>query len=126
MHEFRITKSVTLEVYETVENAYLDTALDFAEMWTDKVVLVSGLEDYDNNSILKNGQTIAISEVQAVLRSILRGEFWCRLETSDGFIHVGWDFYMYIGTPKTEKEVIKRANSRVLFVEDFISPYHNK
>jgi hypothetical protein len=61
---------------------------------------VAGLEnprtqplDFNNDSVLP------LDRIGEIIRRILREEFWCRLEGSKGFVHFGWDYYMYIGVP---------------------------
>jgi len=109
--------SVTLEEYQKVEQAYIDSATEFAQTWSDSSVTITGLEDHDRNTHLKEGQTLEIKELAPVLRSILRNEFWCRLEAKDGFIHFSWDYYMYVGVSDADENLIKKANQRELFVE---------
>jgi len=116
--------SVSLEEYEKVEGAYLASAIDFARMWSTEGFTISGLEDHHENTQLVEGQQMTADDVPSVLRSILRNEFWCRLENTDGFIHVGWDYYMYVGVPKVDRSIVTAAQARGLFVEEFISPYH--
>ena len=116
--------SVSLEEYERVEEAYLQSAIDFAGMWSTKIVTISGFEDHHENTQLVEGQQITTDDIPSVLRSILRNEFWCRLENTDGFIHIGWDYYMYIGVPHVDRSIITATHARGLFVEDCISPYH--
>jgi hypothetical protein len=61
--------------------------------------------------------------VPAVLRSLLREEYWCRLESETAFVHVGWDYYMYISVLKSCPLAESIAQNRGLFVEQFRSPY---
>jgi len=47
----------------------------------------------------------------------------CRLEGADAFVHVGWDYYMYVGVPRPCPAACRQANDLGLYVEDFASPY---
>jgi len=119
-----VGKKVSIEAYEIVETAYINSAIEFLSDSGIETLQVVGLEDYQQNGLYKEGETIQVGSLEPVLRSLLRNEFWCRLESKLGFIHIGWDFYMYIGICKISKAVIHNAEKRGLFVEPFISPYH--
>jgi hypothetical protein len=47
---------------------------------------------------IQEGDLIVESEIENILKLILREKLWCKL-VSEGklFIHFGYDFYMYIG-----------------------------
>ena len=119
-----VGESVSLEEYKKVEEAYLQSAIDFARIWSSGGFTISGLEDHNENTQLVEGQQMTANDLPCVLRSILRNEFWCRLESLDGFIHVGHDYYMYMGVPKIDRGIIATVYERGLFVEDVTSPYH--
>ena len=46
---------------------------------------------------------------QLKARQMLRGESWCRMEAVGGFIHVGYDYYMYLGVERLCSEAVKLA-----------------
>lgn len=148
MHEFRVTKynpenrnaageylldewtefsdvgkRISLEEYERVENAYLQSAADFTGTWRSSFARVTDIQAPKGNGTFAEAEHIAKDDIPALLRSLLRSEFWCKIEADDGFIHVGWDFYMYLGCPEIDEDVIKRTEARGLFVEQFASPY---
>ena len=54
---------------------------------------------------------------------MLREELWCRLESVDGFVHIGWDYYMYIGVPHPCPEAELLAEGLGLYPERIVSPY---
>jgi hypothetical protein len=54
---------------------------------------------------------------------MLRGDFWCRLESAGAFVHVGYDYYVYVGVPVESPEAAALARQLGLFVEPFRSPY---
>jgi hypothetical protein len=45
------------------------------------------------------------------------------LEGGEGFIHFGWDYYMYIGVPHPCPTARVRAADLGLYIEEFASPY---
>jgi len=56
---------------------------------------------------------------------MLREEGWCRLVDGERFfVHVGWDYYVYIGSDRTCDRSVAAAEGLRLFVDrDFVSPY---
>jgi hypothetical protein len=72
--------------------------------------------DFQNDSILP------LDGISGIVRRILREEFWCRLKGSEGFIHFGWDYYMYVGVPHPCPTAEARATELGLYVEEFASP----
>ncbi len=71
---------------------------------------------------LQNDTVLPLDRIGGIIRRILREEFWCRLERSEGFIHFGWDYYMYVGVPHPCPTAEARAAELGLYVEDFASP----
>lgn len=57
---------------------------------------------------------------------MLRERGFCRLEAPAGvYIHVGYDYYLYLGGAVPSDRTIDLATQVGLFVdEDFTSPYH--
>jgi hypothetical protein len=53
----------------------------------------------------------------------LRERFWCRLESRKAFIHVGFDYHMYVGVYHVCPAAEELARRLGLFVESFPSPY---
>jgi len=72
----------------------------------------------------ESAREMIADKLEKELRSLLRGDFWCKYESELGYVHVGYDYYMYIGVSSVESETIERAENRGLFVEEFTSPYH--
>ena len=63
--------------------------------------------------------------LQAVLKMIFRGYGGASLEWKNKFyIHIGWDFYMYIGVKQQDQKIINAIRSSGIFVDiDKPSPY---
>ena len=114
---------LTSDEYERVEQAYIQTALSFLRESGLFSLRVAGLENSQRNPIdFNNGSVLPLDRVGEIIRRILREEFWCRLEGSEGFIHFGWDYYMYIGVPHPCPRAQARAAELGLYVEEFASP----
>lgn len=110
--------------YLEVEQAYLDAASAFLQEANIQVLRVKGLENHALSAAAPmEGSEVPTVAVSPVLRGLLREEFWCKLEAPTAFIHVGWDFYMYIGVPRRCEDAEKFACSAGLFPEVFSSPY---
>jgi hypothetical protein len=116
--------TLTEERYVAVENAYLESAVAFLKEAGVRELAVVGLENAGAHvGSLPEGTVIPVERLPAVLRSLLREEYWCKLESKSAFVHVGWDYNMYIGVPKSCPLAESTAQSRGLFVEQFRSPY---
>jgi len=61
-----------------------------------------------------------------VVRGLLReGGFWCRLEADGGFVHIGWDYYMYVGAIADVTGIVPAVEALGLYIESgWTSPYH--
>lgn len=115
---------LTSAEYERVENAYVETALSFLGESGVLSLRVAGLENHRKQPLdFQNDSVLPLNRIGEIVRRILREEIWCRLEGSNGFIHIGWDYYMYIGVPHPCPTSRARAAELGLFVEEFASPY---
>ena len=118
---------LTRAEYERVENAYVTAALSFLGEACVPALAIVGLEIESSTKLaFENGHTLSLEETAAVIRRLLRGEFWCRLEASDAFVHIGYDYYMYIGVPSLCDAAAERTKQLGLFVERFRSPYNER
>ena len=116
---------VTREEYERTECAYLAAAKAFLREAAVQVMSIRGLEDPDNRyPQFCEGSAVPVEEIGSLLTLMLREELWCRLEAPQAFVHVGYDYYMYVGVPNPCPVAQRRAASLALFVEPFRSPYH--
>ena len=110
--------------YLRVEQAYLKVAAAFLREAGIAELTVVSLENHGQCSTApRDGSRIKADEIPGVLRSLLREEFWCKLESATAFIHIGYDYYMYVGTPVESSEGSAVARSNGLYVEQFNSPY---
>ena len=115
---------LTRAEYQRVEDAYVAAAMAFLQEAAVPRLTVRGLENIRGRSVpFGEGDALTTEQAGDVLRRVLRDEFWCRLEAADAFIHVGWDYYMYLGVPRACPAARRRAEELGLYVEDFPSPY---
>jgi hypothetical protein len=110
--------------YQRVEDAYATSAVAFLREAGVSALVVAGLENHAAVPLpFANGSSLGLSEVGEAVRRVLREEFWCRLEGAGAFVHVGWDYYMYVGVPGPCPSAATLARQLGLFVEPFRSPY---
>lgn len=73
---------------------------------------------------LEEGQQLEIKEALRIVRLILREFVWCKLEFDNRFyVHIGWDYYMYVGTTLKDSEFVMSLKDSGLYAEHFESPY---
>jgi hypothetical protein len=119
--------TLTREEYERVEGAYVEAAIAFLREAGVSALSVEGLENQRGHVLnFREGSLLSLEQVGDVLRRILREEFWCRLNGVGGFVHVGWDFYMYVGVRCPCPAAQVRATELGLYVEEFSSPYNEQ
>jgi hypothetical protein len=117
----------TGEEYRRVEGAYVTAAIAFMREARVQSLAVVGLENHAAVPLpFAEGASLGLDEVGDVLRRLLREEFWCRLEGAGAFVHVGYDYYMYVGVPRPCPAAEELARRQGLFVEPFRSPYYQK
>jgi hypothetical protein len=69
------------------------------------------------------GEVVPTSQLATVVQDLLRERYWCRLAGDGAFVHVGYDFNMYVGLPAACPKAEQLASTMGLFVERFASPY---
>ena len=121
-----VGENVSLEEYERVETLYVDAAHQLITGGGIKKLKLIDLEDNEKHCPYRNNETITIENLKHVVRSILRREYWAKLESDIGFIHIGWDYYMYVGTEATNELAIRRIADSGLYVEQTSSPYNEQ
>ena len=61
------------------------------------LLTVAGLENPAGVPLpFTDGVSIGLAQIGDTVRRLLRAEFWCRLEAVGAFVHVGYDYYMYV------------------------------
>ena len=115
---------LTDEEYRLVEQAYIDSAVAFLREGGLTSLRVEGLENQNGFALgFGEGAVFSVEQVGDLVRMILREEFWRRLEGRSGFLHFGWDYYMYIGVPYRCMASEQFAETLGLYPEEFESPY---
>jgi hypothetical protein len=115
---------LTEERYVAIENAYLESATAFLNEAGVRELAVAGLENAGARANpAPDGTVVSTERIPDVLRSLLREEYWCKLEGTTAFVHIGWDYSMYIGVLAPCPAAERLAQSRGLYVEQIRSPY---
>jgi len=110
--------------YRWVEDAYAGTVVAFMrEAGVSSLAVVGLMHNPDTSPSYVNGASLGLNEVGEAVRMMLREELWCQLEGADSFVHVGYDYYMYVGMPAACPKATTLAEKSGLFVEPFSSPY---
>ena len=118
---------LTEEEYKRVEDAYVKVAQTFLSESGVAAVRVVGLENSRRQLLEFNeGSVVPLEKLSEALRGIFRGEFWCRFQADDEFVHVGWDYYMYVGVRSRCPAAEQTATEVGLYVEEFVSPHHEE
>ena len=117
---------LTAEKYRRVEDAYVAAALAFWSEAGRPTLIVQGLENPGGRLVPPEGSAVEEALLGDVIRSVLREEFWCRLEGEGCFLHFGCDYYMYLGTSDSCRESCSLAAASGLFVEELVSPHHRE
>jgi hypothetical protein len=113
--------------YRRVEDAYATAAVAFLREAGVPSLAVAGLENHASVPLpFAEGSSLTLVEVSEVVRRLLREEFWCRLEGAGAYVHVGWDYYMYVGMLRRCPSAEASARELGLFVEPFRSPYRDQ
>jgi hypothetical protein len=109
--------------YRRVEDAYVASALAFLKEAGVTELTVLGLENPRAVELpFSEGSALDLEVIGEVLRRVLREEFWCRLEGPESFLHVDWDYYLFVGVPVACPAAEALAQRLELFVEPCLSP----
>jgi hypothetical protein len=128
---------LTMEKYQKVENRYISVILLILNELKESKIMVMELEKYallpdidvdENMAVLWVNlveKSIIEKNISDIVRLILRGCLWAKLESSEIKIHFGYDLYMYIGLKKRiSKTIIENMRNQSMFIEPFQSPYN--
>jgi hypothetical protein len=117
-------KELSLAEYERVEAAYVSAAQSFLVEASVATLQVQGVENSGGGlAAPAEGAVIEVRAIPSILVGLLRDSFWCRLESASAFVHVGYDYYMYVGVPSRCPVSERKAAEAGLFVENYSSPY---
>ena len=116
--------SVSLDDYLRIEATYVSVAIAFLIEAGIGWLQVDSLENAGKTPVAyAEGAVLAPAEWESAFRSVLREHFWCRFQSSESFVHFGWDYYMYVGVPRHCPKAHAAAGASGLFVEECSSPY---
>lgn len=133
-------RNVDFEEYEKTEMAYaksIKLILDeknITSLKVDSLKVHDTSEDFENHrkngrlknidvdfnheiEILKNGTTLNLTQIQKMIRLILRETVWMCLVESEFKITFGYDYYMYVECSELKNSTINRIEKMGLFVE---------
>jgi hypothetical protein len=113
---------LTLKEYEFIEEKYIQAAVDFIGNDIENIIACD-IENHDNENITEISEPMTVSSFQNILRGILRNKYWCRLKSNNSFVHIGWDYYMYVGCNKEVVSIINKTEKNGLYVEEMESPH---
>jgi len=118
------------EEYLRVEALYLAATRYFLEEARIPGLVLKDLqvwfEDLEAEGLgfLKNGATLSVEQCLAFQRALLRHEAFGALSIPGrAYLHVGFDFYVYIGLPVPCLSAVQAVERSGLFVEPFRSPH---
>lgn len=109
--------------YQRVEDAYAEVAIAFLAEAGVRALRIKDFENHTDINAFNNDDIVSLDQIGVVIRAMLREEIWCKLEGPRAFIHVGYDYYMYVGVPVAVITAQSIASREGLFVEPFQSPY---
>jgi len=133
-------RNVDYEEYEQTERAYAESIkliLDeknISSLKIDSLELHHSFDDFENYKkdgrlknidvdfnneidILENGTILNLTQIQKMIRLILRETIWMNLLESEFKITFGYDYYMYVECSKLKNSTINRIETMGLFVE---------
>ncbi len=115
---------LTLEEYLRVEQVHLDVVRELLAAAGVQSLHVEEVEYHGpGEAPMQEGQVVGLDAIPEVLRPVLREEAWCRLEGPGAFVHVGYDYYLWIGVPTFNEALRDSARARGIFLEDAEDPW---
>lgn len=133
-------RSPSYEEYESTESAYVAAFLLVLEEHEIDGLTIAGLESHNSETdfadlartshlrdlpvefdsdvrTLQNGKKLSVSELDKVIRLILRETVWMLLNSNGIEVKFGYDYYMYISCDPLSDSTIARIEANGLFVE---------
>ncbi|MGZ8569550.1 MAG: hypothetical protein ACXWW0_09195 [Bacteroidia bacterium] len=125
--------NVTYEKYEEIESAYVAAIKSIMQDNNLEFLIVDSLELHDKKQdfkryektgrlrnitvdfdkeikSLKNGLQLNVSQIDKIIRLILRETVWMLLVNKDFEVRFGYDFYMYVKTANLKQETIQKID----------------
>lgn len=120
---------LSLAEYERVEQLYLAALASLLDAAGRPELTVSEVQVAPSASAaaraVRDGARVGVAEALEICRLELREELSCRLDDDQRFyVHVGFDFYLYVGCERLSPSVIAAIEGSGLFIEHKVpSPY---
>jgi hypothetical protein len=115
---------LTQAEYERVEGLHLDAARAFAK--ASGVTRLTARRLAEDPDASPESRSFAVEDLDLTLRAMLREEDDGYIEGAEGSgfsIHVGYDYYLYIGSSSPCDAAVAATEASGLFVEPFENPY---
>ena len=114
--------------YERVEQLYLAALVALLDDAGRPELLVSDVQLSPSASAaaraVRDGARVTVPDAVEICRLELREELSCRLDDERFYVHVGFDYYLYLGCERVSPAVIAAIEESGLFVERGVpSPY---
>lgn len=120
----QVGTKVSMPEYERVEGNYITALRSFCVEGGIGDLRIWGLEAPAlRPAWVVEGGVVGIDRLDEALRALFRETWWCRLEAPNGYVHVGWDMYSYVGAPRDCPKSIAVAAGLGLTVQERASPY---
>jgi len=136
---------VTEKEYIKVESDYINAVLKILKESNQKYLRLVGynkekledsilvnnkewfhLKEFENLNLYED-KKVLIDEIPTIIQLNLRNYFNTTLEIKNKFyVQFGYDFYMYVGTPKLSNKLSEELNLSLVFLEEFYSPYYSQ
>lgn len=132
-------KEFTLDEYLKTEQAYVNAVMAFMAEEEIRYLRVVQLNQHEMDEeekqsplykeftdiIIQEDMAVMKEDIPTLLRMLLREYIHCQLLHKDNFfIHIGYDYYMYIGSTNPSLKGIAVTKELGLFVEEMESPYY--
>jgi hypothetical protein len=122
---------LTRAEYEAVEGRHLSAVSALMDAAGVSELTVSDIQRSPLASAaalaVQEGTRVSPSEALEICRLELRDELSCRLDSAgDFYVHVGFDYYLYVGAQRLPGATVAEIEEAGLFVERGVpSPYSN-
>jgi hypothetical protein len=121
-------RTLTRQRYLATEKRYLNAMTAFLREAGIDTLKISGLETRSSPAGIakqwKPKRLLSVAQARRFATQVFRGLIWGRLVAPGrGFVHFGYDLYMYIGVSRHTPNAIQRTVASGLYVEHLKSPY---
>ena len=113
---------LTYDEYLLIENHYLTCIDEIMTAANQATFRIENLEKYSKVQ-WKNNQLIDVSNMIRFVRDCLREKCWARLIGENSYVHIGYDFYIYVGVSIDLSTVFSIVKENQLHCKEMVSPY---